>query len=158
MLEMIFANSDFPEYYNTNSSVTREVKKQNNYNYRVNVEEYDLKYTEEECDIGYGYYVDLDISTPPKLNRYSKNKHGTTNATLLKLPQTNNYTVSQAVNYLPPIVEENYTHGHHHTTNKTKSYGEKSPLTSETSSVISGVTFCATVAFYYFFRSIRNNN
>lgn len=122
MLEMIFANGDFPEYY-YNESDNKEIKIQKN-NYRVVVE--------EDIDMGYGHYVDLDITTPPKLN-YSKN------SSVLNLPPKN-YAVNKPMKYLPPIAEEEIFY----------KKNVKMDVSSTTRTIFTGITFCATVAFYYF--------
>ena len=149
MLEMIFASSDFPEYDYFKSN-------ENNYKvptipkYRVEVDEDILKVTinvnDDEPD--WGYYIDLDTSTPPTIN-YSKNKNSY--PTTLNLPKKNYNTATKPIKYLP-VIEEDIIKTNHNT----RSY-ITDEISSSTSTVISGVTFCATVAFYYFFRSIRNN-
>jgi hypothetical protein len=105
-------------------------------------------------DQDWGYYVDLDTSTPPMIN-YTKNKNNS--PMTLNLPQKR-HVASKPVKYLPVIEEEIYYTSNN--INKTSDANNiKSYMTSEintTSSVISSVTFCATIAFYYFFRNIRN--
>lgn len=152
MLEMIFANSDIAEYnYYLNSN-----EKQNNYRenpspkYHVEINEcmhqVSININDDEPD--WGYYVDLDTSTPPKV-MYSKNIN--ISPSTLNLPKKN---YIKQINYMPIIEEEIYHTNNHHNSNNIKSYMVDE--TSTTSSVISGVTFCATLAFYYFYRSIRN--
>lgn len=153
MLEMIFANSDIAEYnYYLNSN-----EKQNNYRenpspkYHVEINEcmhqVSININDDEPD--WGYYVDLDTSTPPKV-MYSKNINISPNT--LNLPKKN---YIKQINYMPIIEEEILYHtNNHHNSNNIKSYMVDE--TSTTSSVISGVTFCATLAFYYFYRSMRN--
>jgi len=135
MLKMIFANSDFPEYdYYSNSN-------KNQYNYK------------NDDDQDWGYYVDLDTPTPPTAN-YTKNKN---TSPTLNLPKKN-YTTNKPVKYLP-IIEENVYHISNNINNANDANNMKSYMTDDintASSVISGVTFCATVAFYYFFRNMRN--
>jgi len=149
MLKFIFGNS-LPEYYNESS----HSHSKNNKKYIVDVDEYSHTYSnfeknvEDEYDLGYGYYVDLDNNTPPKI-QYLKNKNMPT--ITLNLPKKN-YTTNhrQRVKYLPTIEEEIF---------KTSNTKENITYdTTTTSSVVSGVTFCATIAFYYFYRTIRNNN
>jgi hypothetical protein len=143
MLKFIFGNS-LPEYYNESSH-------SKNKKYIVDVDEYSHthsnfeKNVEDDYDLGYGYYVDLDNTTPPKI-QYLKNKN--TPTITLNLPKKN-YTTNhrQQVKYLPTIEEEIFK-----TTEKNITYD-----ITTTSSVVSGVTFCATIAFYYFYRTIRNN-
>ena len=153
MLEMIFANSDFPEYdYYSNSS-----KNQNNYKktpsskYRVEVDEYvhhQVSININDDDQDWGYYIDLDTSTPPTVN-YLKNKNI---SPTLNLPKKN--ITTKPIKYLPVIEEDIYYISNNINSNNIKSYMVDE--TSTTSSVISTVTFCATVAFYYFFRNMRN--
>lgn len=134
MLEMIFANGDlveFPEYYDIPSpnqmQNTNQKNDKNKYQVAINIDEHD-----------WGYYVDLDNITPPNKNLNPR----------LNLPKKN-YTTNKSVNYLPPIEEEIFY-------TNTKDYTADDTSTT-TSSVISSVTFCATIAFYYFYRNIRNN-
>ena len=144
MLEMIFANGDYPEYYynennnKNNNNNNDEIKKQ--HNYRVDVEEYVVDYKigiEDDSDIGYGYYVDLDINTPPKLN-YSKK------SSVLNLPPKN-YMMNKPIKYLPPIAEEEIFY------KKNNNPDFKLGVSAKTTQTIfTGITFCATVAFYYF--------
>jgi len=146
MLEMIFANCDlqeFPEYYNiSHQSQSQDNDKTQKYNVKVLINEYQhVINIDDEPD--WGYYIDLDNTTPPN-KKYSKNKNL---PPTLNLPKKN-YTINKPVNYLPPIEEEIFH------TNNTKSYITDD--ISSPSSVISSVTFCATIAFYYFYRSIRN--
>jgi hypothetical protein len=158
MLEMIFENSDFPEY----DYYLKQNENQNNYKqkpspkYHIEVDErmHHLSISINDDDQDWGYYIDLDTSTPPTAN-YSKNKN--ISPMTLNLPKKN-YTINKPIKYLPVIEEDIY-----YTSNNIKSANDlnniKSYMTSEintTSSVISGVTFCATIAFYYFFRSMRN--
>jgi hypothetical protein len=149
MLEMIFANSDlveFPEYYDISkprqSQNTTKNNDKNTYSIEIIEQEYQVAINiDDEAD--WGYYVDLDNTTPP--NIYSKNKN---TIPMLNLPKKN-YTINKAVNYLPTIEEDMF-----HTNTNLKSYIMDD--ISTTSSVISSVTFCATIAFYYFYRNIRN--
>jgi hypothetical protein len=143
MLEMIFANSGLTEYYNISkpSHHTNIVEKTNKYRVEI-VEDQHVISIDDEPD--WGYYVDLDNTTPPN-KIYTKNKN---NSPTLNLPKKN-YTINKQINYLPPIEEEIF-----HTKNNIKSY-IMDDISTE-SSVISTVTFCATVAFYYFYRSMRN--
>ena len=152
MLEMIFANSglpEFPEYYNISTPNQTQNTKNNDYkspkyNVKIVVNEYQHAINiDDEPD--WGYYVDLDNTTPPN-KMYSKNK----NIQTLNLPKKN-YTINKPIHYLPPIEEEAF---HTNSIKNSKSYNIMDEST--TSSVISGVTFCATVAFYYFYRSMRN--
>ena len=140
---MIFANGDYPEYYynennNNNNSNNKEIRSQQ-YNYRVDVEEYvDYKIgIEDDSDIGYGYYVDLDINTPPKLN-YSKK------SAVLNLPPKN-YMMNKPIKYLPPIAEEEIFYKNNNSPNYKMGVSAKT-----TQTIFTGITFCATVAFYYF--------
>jgi hypothetical protein len=154
MLEFIFENNDFPEYsYYSNSNENQNSYKENiSPKYRVEIDEcthrqVSININDDEPD--WGYYVDLDTSTPPN-KIYSKNKNNS--PMTLNLPKKN-YVATKPIKYLPVIEEEMY-----HTSNNTNNI--KGYIKSEintTSSVISGVTFCATIAFYYFFRNIRNN-
>ena len=152
MLEMIFANSDFPEY----DYYLKPNENQNNYKqhpcpkYHVGISEcmHQVCININDDDQDWGYYIDLDTSTPPKVN-YLKNKNI---SPTLNLPKKN--ITTKPIKYLPVIEEEIYYTNNHHNSNNIKSYMVDE--TSTTSSVISGVTFCATIAFYYFYRSVRN--
>jgi hypothetical protein len=148
MLEMIFANSDFPEYgYYSNSTSENKHRNTPPPKYRVEIDHHlhqvSININDDEPE--WGYYIDLDTSTPPKIN-YSKNIYH--HPKTLNLPKKN-YTINKQINYLPTIEEESFN-----IKNDTKSYMVDE--ISATSSVISGVTFCATIAFYYFYRSMRN--
>jgi hypothetical protein len=135
MLEMIFENSDLSEYYCISKP------KQNNYSVEV-VEHQHVISIDDEPD--WGYYIDLDNTTPPNII-YSKNKNPTP---MLNLPRKN-YTIEKPIKYLSTIEEEIFN-----ASNNSKSYIMNDINTIP--SVISGVTFCATVAFYYFYRTMRN--
>jgi hypothetical protein len=146
MLEMIFANGDFPEYYD----ISKPCQSQNNRNNDKN--SYSIEIIEDKYQVAiniddepdWGYYVDLDNTSPPN-KFYSKNKYPTPT---LNLPQKN-YIINKRINYLPRIVEEEM-----YGSSNLKSYIVDD--ISTTSSVISGVTFCATIAFYYIYRNMRN--
>ena len=147
---MIFANSglpEFPEYYNIlTPNQSRNNDKNPKYNVKVVVNEYQHAINiDDEPD--WGYYVDLDNTTPPN-KMYSKNKNTSPTLNLHK-----NYTNNKQINYLPKIEEEEVFHTNKFNNSNTKGYIADD---STTSSVISGVTFCATVAFYYFYRNMRN--
>ena len=152
MLEMIFANSDFPEY----DYYLKPNENQNNYkqkpcpNYHVEIDErmHQVRININDDDQDWGYYIDLDTSTPPTVN-YLKNKNI---SPTLNLPKKN--ITSKPIKYLPVIEEEIYHTNNQYNSNNIKSYMVDEAST--TSSVISGVTFCATLAFYYFYRSMRN--
>jgi hypothetical protein len=149
MLEMIFANCDlqeFPEYYNiSHQSQSQDNDKTQKYNVKVLINEYQhVINIDDEPD--WGYYIDLDNTTPPN-KKYSKNKNL---PPTLNLPKKN-YTINKPIHYLPPIEEEIL---HTNINIDTKSYIMDD--ISTTSSVLSSVTFCATIAFYYFFRNMRN--
>jgi hypothetical protein len=158
MLNIIFASSDFPEYdYYSNSS-----KNQNNYKkspspkYHVEVDEYvhhQVSINTNDDDQDWGYYIDLDTPTPLTAN-YTKNKNI---SPTLNLPKKN-YTINKPLKYLP-VIEEDIYYISNNINNANDANNMKSYMTSDintASSVISGVTFCATVAFYYFFRNMRN--
>ena len=140
MLEMIFASNDFPEYYN---NISKTIQVQNNEKkYRVEIVDEYVHQVNINDEPEWGYYIDLDTSTPPNMI-YSKNKN---NSPVLNLPPQK--YINKQLNYLPTIEEEIFG------TNNSKSY--TTDKINTTSSVISGVTFCATVAFYYFYRSMRD--
>jgi len=144
MLEMIFANSGLPEYYNiSHPNQTQDNDKPIKYNVNVVVNDYQhMINIDDEPD--WGYYIDLDNTTPPNKN-YSKNKN--TSPPMLNLPKKN-YTINKPIKYLPTVEEEVVHISSNNSTNKSYIIDE---ITSS-SSVISGVTFCATIAFYYFFK------
>ena len=152
MLEMIFANSDFPEY----DYYLKPNENQNNYKqhsspkYHVGTSEcmHQVRININDDDQDWGYYIDLDTSTPPTVN-YLKNKNI---SPTLNLPKKN--ITAKPIKYLPVIEEEIYYTNNQYDSNNIKSYMVDEAST--TSSVISTVTFCATVAFYYFYRSMRN--
>lgn len=152
MLEMIFANSDLQEYsYYLNSNEKQKNYRQNpspKYHVEINECMHQVSININDDDQDWGYYVDLDTSTPPKV-MYSKNIN--ISPKTLNLPKKN---YIKQINYMPIIEEEIYHNSNHHNSNNIKNYMVDE--TSTTSSVISGVTFCATLAFYYFFRSMRN--
>ncbi len=146
MLEMIFANNDlseFPEYNNLQISSQVQYNDKKKINVEVLVNDYQhMINIDDEPD--WGYYIDLDNTTPPNKN-YSKNKN--TSPPMLNLPKKN-YTISKPIKYLPTVEEEVVHISSNNSTNKSYIIDE---ITSS-SSVISGVTFCATIAFYYFFK------
>ncbi len=146
MLEMIFANNDlseFPEYNNLQISSQVQYNDKKKINVEVLVNDYQhMINIDDEPD--WGYYIDLDNTTPPNKN-YSKNKN--TSPPMLNLPKKN-YTINKPIKYLPTVEEEVVHISSNNSTNKSYIIDE---ITSS-SSVISGVTFCATIAFYYFFK------
>jgi len=152
MLEIIFENSDFPEYdYYSNKNQTSYREKKSSPKYHIEFDEcihHQVSVNINDDDLDWGFYVDLDTLTPPTVN-YSKNKNNS--PMTLNLPKKN-YVTTKPIKYLPVIEEEMY---HANNTNNIKGY-IKSEINT-TSTVISGVTFCATIAFYYFFRNMRNN-
>jgi hypothetical protein len=147
---MIFANGDFPEYYDI-SKPCQSQNTQNSYknNYSIEIIEHEYQVA---INIGdepdWGYYVDLDNTSPPN-KIYSKNKNP---VPTLNLPQKN-YTINKPIKYLPTI-EEDMFHTNTNTNINLKNYTVEETRTA--SSIISGVTFCATVVFYYFYRNMRN--
>ncbi len=155
---MIFANSDLPEYdYYSNSNKNQTNYKENTSpKYHVEIDEYvdhQVSININDDDQDWGYYIDLDISTPPTM-KYAKNRNI---SQTLNLPKKN-YNTNKPVKYLP-VIEEDMYYTRNNINNAKDTNNMKSYMTSEintTSSVISGVTFCATIAFYYFFRNIRN--
>jgi hypothetical protein len=154
MLEMIFENSDLGDYdYYLNENQNNYKEKNQIPKYHVEIDEHihqvSINVNEVNDDeLDWGYYIDLDTYTPPNKN-YSKSKNS---SPMLNLPKKNYTTSTKPVKYLPTIEEEMYHKCNKG--NKGKSYIVDD--SDAASSVISGVTFCATIAFYYFYRNIRN--
>lgn len=139
MLEMIFENSNLSDYYCISKS-----KQNNDKKYSVEIVKYQHVISiDDEPD--WGYYIDLDNETLPN-KKYLKNKKKSSST--LDSPQKK-YITNKPINYLPPIEE-----GIFHTNNNIKSYIMDDISTA--SSVVSVISFCATIAFYYFYRNIRN--
>jgi hypothetical protein len=159
MLEMIFENSELPEYgYCLNEVKNNYRQHQQSPKFHVEIVEHvhhQVNINKNDDELEWGYYIDLDTSTPPNAI-YSKNKN---TYPTLNLPKKN-YTIVNPMKYMPTIEEEthyankNNANMNINTNANTKSYIDE---VSTTSTVISGVTFCATIAFYYFFRNVRSN-
>ncbi len=165
MLQMIFKNDDYvnDEYFHDDYHDNYH----NHYLYNINIQNQNRKviknavpYVKNETDEDWGFYVEIDTSTPPK-HVFPKKNNNNQHPPHLANPSYRYETTQQKnVNYLPQIQEEDYDdqfimdmdlpsdHINH------KIHGYKENISKN---IFSGLTICAlTTVSIYFYNKIRS--
>uniref|UniRef100_A0A6C0BXF0 Uncharacterized protein n=1 Tax=viral metagenome TaxID=1070528 RepID=A0A6C0BXF0_9ZZZZ len=161
MLRMIFQNEDlmseYTHYYDKDYSIYKFENDNQNQNHKVIKNNYYNPLVEIMNDDEWGFYVEIDPSTPPKQVFPKKNnthKHLANSYYHYKTTQQKN------VNYLPQIQEEQHDDQFildmdlpNDMYNDNDDYKE-----NITQNIFSGLTICAlTTASIYFYNKIRSS-
>ena len=142
----------------------KHIQRQNQYQ-NQNQTKKNHPHVKNETDEDWGFYVEIDPPTPPKI-LYSKPKNNQSHLAIkipTHVPQYNETTQQKNVNYLPQIQEEQHDDQFildmdlppDHSNNKTYNDDYKENITQN---IFSGLTICAlTTASIYFYSKIRSS-